>query len=91
MKIVSGLLIIMCVCISCRKDDLPVIGCDIQKVYADNAARVTITDGVWGTVSSMEGDCMPMIPPSGSSCTHCPVKRTVKIYEYTLALRYYHR
>jgi hypothetical protein len=84
MRILSGLLMIMFVFIGCRKDDLPAKQCDIQKVYEENAAKVTITNGIWGTVSSMEGNCMPMIAPSNSSCTHCPVKRTVKIYEYTL-------
>lgn len=84
MRTLSGLLLVICVFISCRKDELPAKKCDIQKVYEENAARVTISNGIWGTVSSMEGNCMPMVYPSGSTCTHCPVKRTVKIYEYTL-------
>jgi hypothetical protein len=82
MRILSGLLMIMFVFISCRKEYLPAKQCDIQKVYEENAARVTITKGIWGTVSSMEGNCMPVTDPS--TCKHCPVKRTVKIYEYTL-------
>ena len=86
MKKVSGLFFALCLFSSCRKDDLSLKEkeCDIQKVYTDNAARVTITEGIWGTVSSMEGNCMPIVPPGNSSCIHCPVKRTVKIYEYTL-------
>jgi hypothetical protein len=86
MRTITGLsiLILSLLIASCRKDDLPVKECDIQKAYTDNAARVTITDGIWGTVSSMEGDCMPMIPPSNSTCRNCPVKRTVKVYQYTL-------
>jgi hypothetical protein len=51
--------------ISCHKDKsnstLPV-GCDIQKAYADNLGKVTIINGVWGTVSLAEGDCMPTVP-----------------------------
>jgi hypothetical protein len=58
--------------------------CDMQKVYSQNAKKLTITSGVWGTVSLLEGNCMPMIDPANTTCKQCPVKRTVKIYEYTL-------
>ncbi len=68
----------------CKKHRCDPTVCDIQKAHTENATKVTITNGIWGTVSSMEGDCMPSVPPQSSSCTHCPVKRTVKIYEYTL-------
>lgn len=57
--------------------------CNIQAVYAANALKVSITAGIWGTVSSMEGDCMPTVPPATNTCTHCAVKRTVKVYAYT--------
>ena len=55
--------------------------CDMKQVYADNAKKVTIASGVWGTISAMEGDCMPTF--SISTCKHCAVKRTVKIFELT--------
>ncbi len=58
--------------------------CNINQVYADNAKKVTITTGVWGTVSNIEGDCMPTVPTCSSCCRNCPVQRTVKIYQYTL-------
>lgn len=72
--------------ISCHKDKNAVtpLGCNIQQVYADNAKRVTITNGVWGTVSNVAGDCMPTVPACNSCCRNCPVQRTVKIYQYTL-------
>ncbi len=57
--------------------------CNIQKTYTLNAAKVTITNGIWGTVSSMEGNCMPPVAPNSKTCTHCPVQRTIKIYNYT--------
>jgi hypothetical protein len=57
--------------------------CQIDKTYADNAVKVTITNGIWGTVSFMQGNCMPTINPQNTTCTNCPVKRTVRIYEYT--------
>ena len=71
--------------ISCHKDNNATqIGCNMQQVYADNAKKVTITSGIWGTVSNMEGDCMPTVPPSTNTCKNCPVQRTIKIYQYTL-------
>jgi hypothetical protein len=71
--------------LSCHKDpkiqQMP--SCDIKKAYVDNALKITITTGIWGTVAFMEGDCMPVVPPTSSTCKTCPVKRTVRIYEYT--------
>ena len=57
--------------------------CNIEKTYTLNASKVTITTGIWGTVSSMEGNCMPPIAPATTTCTNCPVQRTIKIYQYT--------
>ncbi len=84
MKRLFGLYIIATLFFSCHKDNATQTGCNMQQVYADNANKVTITNGIWGTVSSMEGDCMPTVPPSNSSCKNCPVQRTIKIYQYTL-------
>jgi hypothetical protein len=86
MKKIAGLCILILIAFSCHKDKSPKIaaGCDIQQVYIENAAKVTITDGIWGTLSSIEGDCMPVVQPGVSSCKNCPVKRTVRIYEYAL-------
>src|SRR5262245_48942879 len=56
--------------------------CDMQKVKAMNAGKVSITNGVWGTIAFTEGDCMPTMLPA-STCKTCAVKRTVRIYEYT--------
>lgn len=68
---------------SCKKDrDCGPQDCDLQKAYIDNAAKVNITNGVWGTVSFIEGNCMPVIDPS--VCKHCPVIRKLRIYQYTL-------
>ena len=77
---------LLLVFLNCYKDKktIQIIDCNIQDVYSENAKKVTITNGVWGTVSSMEGDCMPVIQPSTNSCKTCAVKRLVKIYEYTL-------
>jgi hypothetical protein len=71
----------------CDKDNGTPAECDIQKVQADNAAKVTITTGIWGTISSMEGDCMPGVAPAPSTCSHCPVKRIVRVYQYTTVMQ----
>ncbi len=60
----------------------PIEPCDLQAAYAANAGKVTITSGVWGTVSQMSGNCMPIMGP-GSTCRHCAIQRTVRFYEYT--------
>lgn len=61
----------------------PVTNCDINATYTKNAAKPVIADGIYGTVSSMEGNCMPVIQPGSNSCTHCPVSRTLRIHAYT--------
>lgn len=45
---------------------------------------MTITNGIWGTVAFMQGDCMPLVPPTSSTCKTCAVKRTIRIYDYTM-------
>lgn len=68
---------------NCHKDQPGTTACNMEKVYGENAVKVTISNGIWGTVASMEGDFMPMVPPAPARGKTCPVKRTVRIYEYT--------
>lgn len=68
---------------ACNKDQPKTTGCDMEKVNNENALKVTVADGIWGTVASMEGNFMPMVPPVSGRGTTCPVKRTVRIYAYT--------
>jgi hypothetical protein len=68
----------------CRKNrDKNEDTCNVPKALAQNALKVTITKGVWGTIYITEGDCMPKVGETESTCKSCTVKRTVKIYEYT--------
>ena len=57
--------------------------CDINATLALNTSRIQIVTGVHGTVSSKEGNCMPVVQPGSNTCTHCPVSRTLRIYAYT--------
>jgi hypothetical protein len=83
MKIILSLCILAIPFVSCHKDSENNKSCDMAKVLEDNAKKATVTNGIWGTVAFMEGNCMPVILPSANSCKTCPVKRTVKIYEST--------
>ncbi len=93
MKKIFSIVLLSLVFICCKKSD-PVIetpvdevlpnNCNIDQTYTANALKQTITNGVWGTVSFMQGNCMPTIGSASTTCKNCPVKRTVKIYAYTL-------
>jgi hypothetical protein len=89
MKKIAGLLILMAIIQGCHKQKCdPETPCDLQKARTENAEKVTITTGVWGTVYLTEGNCMPVVrekptDPYISTCKSCPVIRTVQIYEYT--------
>lgn len=80
------LLILVASCFSCKKTTtINTAGpyCDIEKIRVQNRAKVTITQGIWGTLSRMTGNCMPVIGPK-STCRNCPVQRAIRVYEYTL-------
>lgn len=53
---------------------------DPDKLKEYNQRKVTIEQGVSGTIFFEEGNCMP---PRGDSCLTYPVERTVRIYELT--------
>lgn len=54
----------------------------IEELREHNKNKITIVEGVWGTLTRVEGNCMPVHYPE-SSCKQYPVKRVVEIYEYT--------
>ena len=82
MKKITSMFFFALTFLSCHKDNQS-LDFDITKVYAENAAKVTITNGIWGTIAFKEGNCMPTPQPQLSTCKTYPVKRTVRIYEYT--------
>lgn len=86
MKKWIALILLIAVIHGCKKNKHnESASCNMFEVQAENATKITVTDGVWGTVSFTEGDCMPGFHTGldVSTCKTCPVKRTVKIYEYT--------
>lgn len=68
-------LLLLLVITACRKDP----GSHMEDVYRANEKKVTITQGVRGTVSFAEGDFMP----GHVTGKIYPVQRTVCIYEPT--------
>ncbi|MBO9703443.1 MAG: hypothetical protein J7604_24755 [Sporocytophaga sp.] len=71
--------------VSCKKD--PSIYSlwtnKIEELKIHNQGKVTITKGIYGTLTLTEGNCMPAIGGKNTSCIAYPVKRKVRIYEYT--------
>lgn len=55
----------------------------IDELKAHNQAKVTVTQGIWGTLTRKEGNCMPGADPKTTSCREYPIKETIRIYEYT--------
>lgn len=70
-------------CSACTKQLSNARSSDMQQVYSSNEKKHSISNGIWGTVVFQEGNCMPM-PGSNSTCKTYPVKRTIRIYQYTL-------
>jgi hypothetical protein len=82
MKKILGLCLIALPFFSCDKNDEPESKpCDIEQAYKDNEKKATITNGIWGTLAYLSGNCMPIIDPT--TCTTCPQKKRIKIYALT--------
>ena len=54
---------------------------NIGELYQHNKEKITITQGLWGTLLQREGDCMPT--GGWNTCRIFPVQRDVLVYEYT--------
>ena len=52
----------------------------IDELYKHNEKKVSITEGVWGTLIQREGDWMP---GAGGERKESPAQRDIAIYEYT--------
>jgi hypothetical protein len=56
---------------------------NIEELIKRNASKVSIKMGVAGTLLKKDGNCMPMIGSSSTSCRTYPVGRSIMIYDYT--------
>ena len=82
MKKLAAIGIILLLGISCQKN----CGCQdwtnrMEELYQHNLEKITIQQGVAGTVSLIEGDCMPVVDQN--SCLQYPVERSLHIFSYT--------
>ncbi|OKL39405.1 hypothetical protein [Pontibacter flavimaris] len=53
-----------------------------EELTQQNKKKVSITQGITGTLTLIEGNCMPIIGPN-STCKEYPIKRKIVIYPYT--------
>lgn len=79
------LLIITIVIISCEKEieeKTERKNYNLQELYQLNNSKITIKQGIAGTLTMKEGNCMPMYGTNGN-CFTFPVQRTIRVYNYT--------
>ena len=55
----------------------------VEDLYVHNEKKVTVGEGVYGTLIQAEGNCMPIINWEKTTCKNYPVKRKILIYEST--------
>lgn len=74
--------------LSCTNHDEPVRGDwdTLPELHDYNQGKITLEQGYAGTLILKEGNCMPMVGVGlpGNTCRSYPVKRTIRIYDYTL-------
>ncbi len=88
MKKLCLFILIAGLAIGCEKDETlenEAFSCANSEGFAPIDNKIKITQGIFGTISFTEGNCMPgPMPVSGPlDCRTCPVIRTVRIYKYT--------
>lgn len=88
MKHVCAAVLLSLVLVSCEKQDNEKNNntdeCSTSAGFAPVETKITVTQGIYGTVHFTQGDCMPTIAPGSMNCRTCPVKRKVRIYNYSL-------
>ena len=76
-------LILLGSCETKKEQDDKIQLINIEELIKNNALKVSLNVGVAGTLLKKDGNCMPMIGSSGTSCRTYPVSRTIMIYDYT--------
>lgn len=64
---------------SCKKEDWTN---NIENLYRHNEEKVSITQGVWGTLTERTGNWQPVID-GNSDAKEFPIQREIRVYEYT--------
>ncbi|WP_018477264.1 hypothetical protein [Pontibacter roseus] len=69
----------------CSKDEEPAAPenwvNNTGRLYEQNSNKVTVDQGISGTLTLTEGNCMPII--DYTKCKEYPVKRKIMVYPYT--------
>ena len=55
----------------------------VEDLYVHNEKKVTVGEGIYGTLIQAEGNCMPGVDWENTTCKNYPVKRKIMIYERT--------
>lgn len=79
-------LLLLCLSFACKKaiTNKQTDSCNITETKLANSGKVTISSGIWGTVSHRQGNCMPSFGTSlTTTCMECPIQTQVRIYAYT--------
>jgi len=84
MKNIGLSIILIMAFTQCEKSDcrLPEWTNNISELYDYNSEKVSISQGIAGTLTQAEGNCMPVIDLNGD-CMEFPVSREIHLYEYT--------
>jgi len=66
----------------------PYFPVNLEDILTLNQQKVTIDEGIWGTLLQREGDCQPVIEidyfAKRYRCRTFPIQREILVYEYTL-------
>lgn len=86
--VLTALFFITLLITSCEKDQDNVSDkndTDIEALYKENRKKISVKQGVAGTLIMKEGNCMPWVGPyeGDNPCRAYPVLRTLRIYEPT--------
>jgi len=69
--------------ISCNDDYVN----NTEELRKHNKKKISIIEGIWGTLVQTEGNCMPGvyggIYGKNKSCKQYPIQREIMVYEYT--------
>ena len=64
---------------ACEKDNYDWTN-NITKLYQHNEKKISITEGIWGTLTQREGNWMP---GANGNPREFPAQREIAVYEYT--------